>query len=129
MSASPAAPVRLSAIALRPRLSAVDNAKVLLVLLVVVGHFLTPTKGSSVPLADSLYLWIFLFHMPAFAFVMGHISRIAGPAVSSPQRRVRSGCPGPDRVRWIARATSLLPEPASPNTSTGSSCSAVGCDG
>ena len=40
------------------------------------------------PLAGALYLWIFLFHMPAFAFVMGHVSRLAGPSASSPRRLV-----------------------------------------
>ena len=43
----------------RVRIAAIDNAKVLLVLLVVVGHALTPSTGQSVALADTLFLWIF----------------------------------------------------------------------
>lgn len=50
-----------------------DNAKMLLVTLVVVGHLWTllpqnPTRGW---LYDFLYLW----HMPAFVMVTGHLSR------------------------------------------------------
>jgi len=88
MSASPATLARRSVDVVTPRLAAIDNAKVLLVLLVVIGHFLTPVTGSSVPLADAVYLWIFLFHMPAFAFVMGHVSRVADPEATSPRRLV-----------------------------------------
>ena len=88
MSASPAAHDRRSIDLTRVRIAAIDNAKVLLVLLVVVGHALTPSTGQSSALADTLFLWIFLFHMPAFAFVMGHVTSIAGPAASSPKRLV-----------------------------------------
>ncbi len=88
MSASPAAHDRRSADLTRVRIAAIDNAKVLLVLLVVVGHALTPSTGQSLALADALFLWIYLFLMPAFAFVMGHITTIAGPVASSPKRLV-----------------------------------------
>ena len=88
MSASPAAHDRRSVDFPRARIAALDNAKVLLVLLVVVGHALTPSTGQSVALADALFLWIFLFHMSAFAFVLGHVTRIAGPEASSPRRLV-----------------------------------------
>jgi fucose 4-O-acetylase-like acetyltransferase len=48
-----------------------DNAKAVLVTLVVVGHALQPLAASGDPVADTLYRWIYLFHMPAFAFVTG----------------------------------------------------------
>ncbi|WP_017934834.1 acyltransferase family protein [Nocardioides sp. Iso805N] len=50
-----------------------DNAKMLLVALVVVGHSLTllPWGGFHDHLYDFLYLW----HMPAFVLVTGYLSR------------------------------------------------------
>lgn len=51
-----------------------DNAKAILILLVVIGHFLLPIspKGTIV---FSTYTWIYLFHMPAFVFVSGYFSK------------------------------------------------------
>lgn len=47
-----------------------DNAKFLLILLVVIGHFVDLyTKNSAS--AKSLFLFIYLFHMPAFIFLAG----------------------------------------------------------
>jgi len=50
-----------------------DNAKMGLVTLVVVGHLLAllPADGPGGRLYDFLYLW----HMPAFVFVSGYLSR------------------------------------------------------
>lgn len=50
-----------------------DNAKVLLIVLVVVGHLLERIAYSGV--ADGVYTWIYSFHMPAFVFVSGYLSR------------------------------------------------------
>jgi fucose 4-O-acetylase-like acetyltransferase len=50
-----------------------DNAKMALVLLVVVGHSWTllPREGATSHLYDFLYTW----HVPAFVFVTGYLSR------------------------------------------------------
>lgn len=50
-----------------------DNAKMALIALVVLGHTwaLLPTDGPGGGLYDFLYLW----HMPAFVFVSGYLSR------------------------------------------------------
>lgn len=50
-----------------------DNAKMALILLVVVGHAwaLLPSDGPGGQLYDFLYLW----HMPAFVFISGYLSR------------------------------------------------------
>jgi fucose 4-O-acetylase-like acetyltransferase len=50
-----------------------DNAKMALVLLVVVGHSWTllPRAGATSHLYDFLYTW----HVPAFVFVTGYLSR------------------------------------------------------
>lgn len=45
----------------------------LLISLVVVGHLLESVAHSDV--ADGLYTWIYSFHMPAFVFVSGFLSR------------------------------------------------------
>lgn len=51
----------------------IDNAKALVIVLVVVGHALAPMR--SVDLADVLYTWIYVFHMPAFVLMSGFLSR------------------------------------------------------
>ncbi len=61
-----------------------DNAKLLLVLLVVVGHCVGELMRSNA-LAKGVFLWIYTFHMPAFVFVAGLLSKGA----SSPERRLR----------------------------------------
>ncbi|WP_051681613.1 acyltransferase family protein [Cellulomonas sp. HZM] len=48
-----------------------DNAKAVLVTLVVVGHALQPAAAAGVAVADVLYRWVYLFHMPAFVLVTG----------------------------------------------------------
>jgi len=50
-----------------------DNAKMLLVTLVVTGHMLTllPTAGGR----HTLYYFLYLWHMPAFVMVTGYLSR------------------------------------------------------
>ncbi|KAB2351544.1 acyltransferase family protein [Actinomadura rudentiformis] len=50
-----------------------DNAKFLAILLVVVGHALGGVLRS--PLAESVYMFIYMFHMPLFIVVTGYFSR------------------------------------------------------
>lgn len=56
-----------------------DNLKYVLVVLVVVGHAITPMAEASMgePLVKSLYDWIYLFHMPAFVFISGLFAKSA----------------------------------------------------
>ncbi|BBN99577.1 acyltransferase family protein [Sporolactobacillus terrae] len=51
-----------------------DNAKFFLILLVVFGHSLTNLK-SDIPVINSLYTFIFIFHMPAFILISGYFSK------------------------------------------------------
>ncbi|GAB3451808.1 acyltransferase family protein [Streptomonospora sediminis] len=54
--------------------SLLDNAKFLLIVLVVVGHAIEPlTDGTR--LANAAYFWIYLFHMPAFVLISGYLSK------------------------------------------------------
>lgn len=50
-----------------------DNAKFLLIVLVFVGHAISPATDTR--LADAVYFWIYLFHMPAFALICGYLSK------------------------------------------------------
>lgn len=57
----------------RGRDAAVDNARFVLITLVVIGHALTSMRSSAV--IDVVYTWIYLFHMPAFVFLAGLVIR------------------------------------------------------
>ncbi|MFE3460294.1 acyltransferase family protein [Nocardiopsis aegyptia] len=50
-----------------------DNAKFLLIALVVVGHAIEPLRDYGP--ASALYYWIYFFHMPAFIMISGYLSR------------------------------------------------------
>ncbi|GAA1119616.1 acyltransferase family protein [Nocardiopsis composta] len=50
-----------------------DNAKFLLIVLVVVGHAIEPSTESRI--AEAIYFWIYLFHMPAFVLISGYLSK------------------------------------------------------
>jgi fucose 4-O-acetylase-like acetyltransferase len=51
-----------------------DNAKFLLIALVVIGHAINPLRGDTAA-AEALYTWIYLFHMPAFVLIAGYLSK------------------------------------------------------
>ncbi|WP_027410784.1 acyltransferase family protein [Anoxybacteroides tepidamans] len=51
-----------------------DNAKCVLILLVLLGHFLRPYIDKEL-VVHSLYVWIFFFHMPAFIFISGYFAK------------------------------------------------------
>ncbi len=50
-----------------------DNAKFILIALVVVGHAIEPLTDYGP--ASALYYWIYFFHMPAFILISGYLSR------------------------------------------------------
>lgn len=60
-----------------------DNLKLVLIFLVVLGHFLYPVSPGG-KLVNMTYYWIYLFHMPAFVFVSGFF---AGSYVKNSSRR------------------------------------------
>lgn len=49
-----------------------DNVKILLMLLVVLGHVLPISSGK---LSLATYEWIFSFHMPLFVFISGYFTK------------------------------------------------------
>ena len=52
-----------------------DNFKLLLIFLVVFGHFLLPLSNNDERVITHVCNWIYLFHIPAFVFVSGRFSR------------------------------------------------------
>ncbi|WP_234396848.1 acyltransferase family protein [Bacillus massiliglaciei] len=51
-----------------------DNARLILIFLVVFGHVISPLKSND-DFLFSLYSMIFLFHMPAFILISGYFSK------------------------------------------------------
>ncbi|PRY01612.1 acyltransferase family protein [Allonocardiopsis opalescens] len=74
-----------------------DNAKFLLIALVVIGHAISPARDTR--LADALYFWIYLFHMPAFVLICGYLSKSFDGA---PRRvdRLLTGVAVPYLIFW-----------------------------
>src|SRR5699024_7738095 len=56
----------------KPRDPYLDNARAILITLVVTGHFL---DNVSSYLGGAFDTWIYAFHMPAFVAISGHLSR------------------------------------------------------
>ena len=52
----------------------IDNAKGLLIILVVLGHLVWPVPTGH-RVADGLYFFVYFFHMPMFALISGYLSR------------------------------------------------------
>ncbi|WP_338668473.1 acyltransferase family protein [Pseudodesulfovibrio methanolicus] len=53
----------------------IDNAKGLLIILVVMGHLVWPVPSGD-RAADALYFYVYSFHMPMFALISGWLSRV-----------------------------------------------------
>jgi fucose 4-O-acetylase-like acetyltransferase len=58
------------------RTAFLDNARFVLITLVVIGHFLEPFVAGSPP-ARAAYLLLYAFHMPLFAALSGRVSSAA----------------------------------------------------
>ncbi|GAB4074854.1 acyltransferase family protein [Barrientosiimonas marina] len=54
-----------------------DNARLVLIFLVVFGHLIQPFTSESSGV-NTLYLWIYTFHMPAFIFLAGFFAKGSG---------------------------------------------------
>ncbi|RGE22063.1 acyltransferase family protein [Leucobacter sp. wl10] len=75
MTEHPTAPTAATASpASKPRIAAWDNARFLLIVLVVVAHAVSTVRVDS-QLGFALYAYIFLFHMPAVILLSGMFSR------------------------------------------------------
>ncbi|MDA3100191.1 acyltransferase family protein, partial [Staphylococcus pseudintermedius] len=56
-----------------------DNARAILIFLVVFGHLIQPYTDAH-PTVYALYLLIYSFHMPAFLFISGYFAKNVGRA-------------------------------------------------
>src|SRR5699024_7088725 len=54
-----------------------DTANVLLIIFVVFGHILQPFTGELSGI-DTLYMWMYTFHMLAFIFLAGFFAKGSG---------------------------------------------------
>lgn len=54
-----------------------DNAKIILIFLVVFGHMIQPFITDTTGL-NTLYMWVYTFHMPAFIFLAGFFAKGIG---------------------------------------------------
>ncbi|WP_458946610.1 acyltransferase family protein [Oceanobacillus sp. CAU 1775] len=54
-----------------------DNARVILIFFVVFGHMIQPYTSDANGI-NSLYTWIYIFHMPAFIFISGFFAKGLG---------------------------------------------------
>ena len=63
-----------------------DNAKVLAILLVVVGHAWNNLR--DLPLMEAAYLFVYLFHMPVFVLLTGYLSRGSTTLTSGRAQRI-----------------------------------------
>ncbi|MDL2253448.1 acyltransferase family protein [Ruminococcaceae bacterium OttesenSCG-928-I18] len=52
-----------------------DNAKFLLIVLVVLGHTISTPNFDAGHISQTIYRLIFLFHMPCFVFISGYFSK------------------------------------------------------
>lgn len=58
----------------KERIAYFDNARYVILVMVVVGHSLTILRGNN-QLASGIYDWMYVFHMPAFILISGYIAR------------------------------------------------------
>ncbi len=71
---APASPASPASPAPKPRIAVWDNARFVLIVLVVVAHTVS-TVRSHTPLGYALYTFIYLFHMPAMIALSGLFSK------------------------------------------------------
>ena len=68
-----------------------DNAKGILITLVVIGHMLLPIQGTTRGVTNFFYM-IYAFHMPAFVFISGHLAQRIYTRVPKPAHAPVENC-------------------------------------
>ena len=68
-----------------------DNAKGILITLVVIGHMLLPIQGTTRGVTNFFYM-IYTFHMPAFVFISGLLAQHIYTRVPKPHFNGRRWC-------------------------------------
>ena len=68
-----------------------DNAKGILITLVVIGHMLLPIQGTTRGVTNFFYM-IYAFHMPAFVFISGLLAQRIYTRVPKPAHAPAENC-------------------------------------
>lgn len=68
-----------------------DNAKGILITLVVIGHMLLPIQGTTRDVTNFFYM-IYAFHMPAFVFISGLLAQHIYTRVPKPAHAPAENC-------------------------------------
>ena len=99
-----------------------DNAKGILITLVVIGHMLLPIQGTTRGVTNFFYM-IYAFHMPAFVFISGLLAqriytRVPKPAYAPAENRAQRH---PHRAANVSAGRQMATLDALQSTPSGSS--------
>lgn len=99
-----------------------DNAKGILITLVVIGHMLLPIQGTTRGVTNFFYM-IYAFHMPAFVFISGLLAqriytRVPKPAYAPAENRAQRH---PHRAANVSAGRQMATLDALQSTTSGSS--------
>lgn len=99
-----------------------DNAKGILITLVVIGHMLLPIQGTTRDVTNFFYM-IYAFHMPAFVFISGLLAqriytRVPKPAYAPAENRAQRH---PHRAANVSAGRQMATLDALQSTTSGSS--------
>ena len=116
----PASPTPATRPRAKARVPLWDNARFACIVLVVLGHSVQRLTYDS-DIALGLYLFIYAFHMPAFAIISGYFSK-AGPPTSRQMARVMTDIVAPyvifETLWWLTKL--IFEGEADPNLTTAS---------
>ena len=76
---------------MKERTLKLDNAKGILITLVVIGHMLLPIQGTTRGVTNFFYM-IYAFHMPAFVFISGLLAQRIYTRVPKPAHAPAENC-------------------------------------
>lgn len=99
-----------------------DNAKGILITLVVIGHMLLPIQGTTRGVTNVFYM-IYAFHMPAFVFISGLLAQRIYTRVPKPAHAIAENCAQrlPHRAANVSAGRQMATLDALQSTTSGSS--------
>ncbi len=108
-----------------------DNAKGILITLVVIGHMLLPIQGTTRGVTNFFYM-IYAFHMPAFVFISGLLAQRIYTRVPKPAHAPAENC-APRHPHHAANASATqqmtMLDALQPTTSESSDASTMATEG
>ena len=99
-----------------------DNAKGILITLVVIGHMLLPIQGTTRGVTNFFYM-IYAFHMPVFVFISGLLAQRIYTRVPKPAHAPAENCAQrhPHRAANVSAGRQMATLDALQSTTSGSS--------